>query len=251
MRPTSAAGLTPSKRGGIRSPEKGRSQAADAHVLLPTRKWTKRESTPGELNPAAAGGRRRQGSICAATPYAGRFLRLPAYGIVANRKGFRFPFPWTPSLKRQRRGLLPSFDPPCRCADLRDTRQRRTFPQVRQSPHLFSPRGTGRRGRRPLHTQSTGSRFQGRRLPHLRGKSFNGRQLPSLYNGGEILKRGYPPLEAFQLGRVKGGEEIAIFPSLVSFSFPLSLGQARERGSFLCALGAQKTFHSVYRFSSK
>ena len=31
-------------------------------------------------------------------------------------KGFRFPFPWTPSLKRQRRGLLPSFDPPCRCA---------------------------------------------------------------------------------------------------------------------------------------
>ena len=44
-------------------------------------------------------------------------------------KGFRFPFPWTPSLKRQRRGLLPSFDPPCRCADLRDTRQKRTFPQ--------------------------------------------------------------------------------------------------------------------------
>ena len=101
------------------------------------RKWTKRESTPGELRPAAAGGRRRQGAICAATPNAGRFLRLLAFGIVANRKGFRFPFPWTPSLKRQRRGLLPSFDSPRHCADLRDTRQRRTFPQVRQSPHLF------------------------------------------------------------------------------------------------------------------
>ena len=40
------------------------------------RKWTKRESTPGE-------------------------------GISLS------PFPWTPSFKRQRRGLRPSFDPPC------------------------------------------------------------------------------------------------------------------------------------------
>ena len=90
-------------------------------------------------------------------------------------KRFRFPFPWTPSLKRQRRGLLPSFDSPRRCAGLRDTRQRRTFPQVRQSPHLFSPRGTGRRGRRPLHTYSDCSRDQGLRLPiHLAANAVCG-----------------------------------------------------------------------------
>ena len=158
-------------------------------------------------------------------------------------------------MKRQRRGLLPSFDSPRRCADLRDTRQRRTLSQGiaacrcrgqkkagrnlrsraalraralweraangirgkvdRQSQPLFSPRGgtgertlspacedgriapsvaavpvfplrAGRRGRRPLHAQPGGSRFQGRRLPHLRGGLFGGRILTDLYNGGEI-----------------------------------------------------------------
>ena len=162
-------------------------------------------------------------------------------------------------MKRQRRGLLPSFDPPCRCARSiffaaerhfrrgsrpaaaggrrrQDAISAAAAPVFRggrdvEGAVLIFPQGAGRRGRRPLHTQSAGSRFQGRRLPPLRESLFGGWKLPSLYNGGEILKRGYPPLEAFQLGRVKGGEEIAIFPSLVSFSFPLSLGQARERGS--------------------
>ena len=74
---------------------------------------------------------------------------------------------------------------------------------------------------------------QGRRLPPLRGGHRSEAQsLQVCTTEGRFLRGGYPPLEAFQLGWVKGGEEFAIFPSLVSFSFPLSLGQARERGLF-------------------
>ena len=91
------------------------------------------------------------------------------------------------------------------------------------TPAFESPRhGTKKRC-------ASDERKQGRLLPPLRGSLFGGWNLPNQHNGGEFFKRGYPPLEAFQLGWVKGGEEIAIFPSLVSFSFSLSLGQARER----------------------
>jgi hypothetical protein len=43
---------------------------------------------------------------------------------------------------------------------------------------------------------------------------------------GGIPKGGpQAPSWSFQLGRVQGGEENEIFPSLVSFSLPLSFGQ--------------------------
>ena len=128
----------------------------------------------------------------------------------------------------------------------------------RQSPHLFSPRGTGertlspacedgriapsvaavpvfplrvgRRGRRPLHAQSAGSRFHGRRLPHLRESLFGGWKLPSLYNGGEILKRGYPPLEAFQLGRVTGGGRNRNLPLPCVVLFPPFSWTSKRKG---------------------
>ena len=64
-------------------------------------------------------------------------------------------------MKRQRRGLLPSFDSPRRCDDLRDSHQRRTFPQVRQSPHLFFLRGTGERRRYHLYAKTDESRILG------------------------------------------------------------------------------------------
>ena len=120
----------------------------------------------------------------------------------------------TPLIETMKEGDTPSFDSPRHCADLRDTRQRRTFPQGLQPQPLFPcggresedaiicmrrrtnhafwgcrpsfPWRAGRRGRRPLHAQSAGSRFQGRRLPHLRGGLFGGRILTDLYNGGEI-----------------------------------------------------------------
>ena len=49
-------GSTPSKRGETKSAEKGRSQAMPSRVRHARRKWTKRESTPGELRLCAAGG---------------------------------------------------------------------------------------------------------------------------------------------------------------------------------------------------
>ena len=47
---------------------------------------------------------------------------------------------------------------------------------------------------------------------------------------GGIPKGGpQAPSWSFQIGRVQGGEENEIFPSLVSFSLPLSFGQKRKR----------------------
>ena len=74
-------GSSPSKRGETKSAEKGRSQAVPSRICHARRKWTKRESTPRE-------------------------------GISLS------PFPWTPSFKRQKRGLRPSFETPCSCASL-------------------------------------------------------------------------------------------------------------------------------------
>ena len=114
-------------------------------------------------------------------------------------------------------------------------------PSQPASPAVCSPVPTCRSSYRlPGFLYPVGICTQGRRLPPLRGTSFRGIMLSNLHDGGEILKRGYSPLEAFQLGWVKGGEEFAIFPSLVSFSFPLSLGQARERGSFPTCMSKEK-----------
>ena len=52
---------------------------------------------------------------------------------------------------------------------------------------------------------------------------------------GDFQKGPAGPFWSFQLGRVQGGEETEIFPSLVSFSLLLSFGQAKERMIvFLC-----------------
>ena len=45
------------------------------------------------------------------------FMVRVANGIRGKVEGISLPpFPWTPSFKRQRRGLRPSFDSPCYCA---------------------------------------------------------------------------------------------------------------------------------------
>ena len=103
-------------------------------------------------------------------------------------KGFRFPFPWTPSLKRQRRGLLPSFDPPCRCTGSIFFAAERHFRRgYSRSPSFFrgdgrlrlvspvSPQGDGT-SRAPSPTcANRGSRFQGLRLPiHLAANAVCG-----------------------------------------------------------------------------
>ena len=55
--------------------------------------------------------------------------------------------------------------------------------------------------------------------------------VPLRHAPGGIPKGGpQAPSWSFQIGRVQGGEENEIFPSLVSFSLPLSFGQAKERG---------------------
>ena len=66
-------------------------------------------------------------------------------------RGFRFPLPWTPSLKRQRRGLLPSFDPPCRGAEREDLRLRTGFSAgaAAAAPESMIQPDAKKQGRRP------------------------------------------------------------------------------------------------------
>ena len=63
---------------------------------------------------------------------------------------------------------------------------------------------------------------------------FRGRKLSTQHNRGEILKRGYPPLEAFQLGVSRGGRNRNLpLPCVVLFSSPFLLDKQEKRGASL------------------
>ena len=126
-------GSTPSKRGETKSAEKGRSQAVPSRIRHARRKWTKRESTPGELRLCAAGARRvvnvpaarlqpKRGASYAcdledeAKPQflpAAPLLGLSLYGEARERqtrqggRDFAFSLPLDPILQTTKKGPSP------------------------------------------------------------------------------------------------------------------------------------------------
>ena len=133
--------------------------------------------------PAAAGGRRRQDAISAAAPLCAPepFGRGPQTAFAARWIGSRRTcFPRGGGGRR--RGEKTSSV--SRSLDSFPVRGEAMNPAGAAVP--VSPRGTGRRGRRPLQGQPVWSLFQGRRLPPLREMIFRGRKLSTQHNGGEI-----------------------------------------------------------------